>query len=148
MSNKRLGDFFRSYSRDTVELKMLRFCFLRISGIAAAVQIGIEYANRFWLLKIGFNEAFARCSPGIILMNEVIGYAFFKKLNAVEFLGSNEEWLHIWTNHFHEISNYRIYNSYLSCLFDLSRTYPSRLINKLFSISAKRVNRISEVSHA
>ncbi|OGU33904.1 MAG: hypothetical protein A2068_02780 [Ignavibacteria bacterium GWB2_35_6b] len=145
--NKNLGEFFKGYSKEAADLKMLRLCFFRIDGVAIAAQIGIEYSNRFWLLKIGYNEKWARCSPGIILMNEVINYAFSKKLDAVEFLGSNEQWLHIWTNQFHDTVNYRIYNSPVSCIGDITYLYSTLLFNKAHSIYAKKKNRIRDLQN-
>lgn len=138
MINKKLGDFFRSYSREAASLKTLRLCFLRINEIAIAAQICLEYANRFWILKIGHNEKYAHCSPGILLMNEVIRYSFNNKLDAVEFLGGNEQWLHIWTNHFHEIVSYRIYGSVASCFFDFTNEFTRLLHNRAYSFLHKR----------
>lgn len=148
IANKKLGDFFRGYAKEAANLKILRFCFLRIDGTAIASQIGLEYLNRFWSLKIGYDEKWARCSPGIILMNEVIAYAFNKKLDAIEFLGSNEQWLHIWTNHFHDVVSYRIYNSSVSCFFDITQTYTKLLLNKMQSIRARKQSRIGDLSNA
>jgi CelD/BcsL family acetyltransferase involved in cellulose biosynthesis len=97
-SNAALRRFFSAYSEAVASLGMLRLCFLRIEGRAIAVQLAVEYAKRFWLLKIGFDERWARCSPGILLMHETIRYAFEHKLEAFELLGGDEPWLHIWTD--------------------------------------------------
>ncbi|NJD22500.1 MAG: GNAT family N-acetyltransferase [Melioribacter sp.] len=148
MTNKKLGDFFRDYSRETLNLNMLRLCFLRIDGTAIAAQIGLEYANRFWILKIGHNEKHAKFSPGILLMNEVIRYSFEKKLDAIEFLGSNEKWLHIWTNHLHNIISYRIYYSPISCFFDFTNAFTRLLSKRAHSFLSKKQHRIGDVSNA
>ncbi len=49
----------------------LRIAFLRIAGRPVAMQIAVERAQRLWLLKIGYDEEYARCSPGQLLMLEV-----------------------------------------------------------------------------
>jgi CelD/BcsL family acetyltransferase involved in cellulose biosynthesis len=97
-SNPALRRFFSAYSEAAAALGTLRLCFLRIDGRAVAVQLAVEYAKQFWLLKIGFDEAWSHCSPGILLMHETIRYAFEQKLEAFEFLGGDEPWLHIWTD--------------------------------------------------
>jgi CelD/BcsL family acetyltransferase involved in cellulose biosynthesis len=97
-SNPALKRFFCAYSEAAAALGMLRLCFLRIDGKAVAVQLAVEYAKQFWLLKIGFDEAWSRCSPGILLMHETIRYVFEHKLEAFEFLGGDELWLHIWAD--------------------------------------------------
>ncbi len=129
--NSRLGIFFKSYAKELASLGYLRLCFLRIDNQTVAVQMDIEYAQRLWLLKIGFNEKWAKCSPGIILMDDVIKYAFDKKLKSVEFLGSDESWLHIWTDSFHDLVTYNIYRHYISAF--------SVLLNEFLAAAAGKI---------
>ena len=56
--------FFRRYADAACRRGMLRIGFLRIGDIPVAMQLGVEWGGRFWLLKIGYDEAFSRCSPG------------------------------------------------------------------------------------
>jgi CelD/BcsL family acetyltransferase involved in cellulose biosynthesis len=70
---------------------------LRIDGRAAAVQLAVETADGFWLLKLGYDERFARCSPGSLLLRETIRYAATRGLRSYEFLGSAESWIRPWT---------------------------------------------------
>ena len=92
----RRGPFLRRYAAAACERGLLRLCFLRLGARAAAVQIAIEVAHGFWLLKIGYREEFARCSPGTLLMCETIAYAAKAGLRSYEFLGTDESWLHMW----------------------------------------------------
>src|SRR5262249_10886032 len=78
---------------------VLRVCWLRIGGAAAAVQLAAEWGGRFWLLKIGYDERFARCSPGMLLTLETIRHAARAGLDAYEFLGAVEPWTQMWTRH-------------------------------------------------
>jgi CelD/BcsL family acetyltransferase involved in cellulose biosynthesis len=73
-------------------------CFLKIGGVAAATQIAVESGGGFWLLKVGYDENFARCSPGNLLMLESLRYAANRGLKSYEFLGSAEPWTEMWTN--------------------------------------------------
>jgi len=137
--NSRLGIFFRNYMKDSAELGFLRLCYLRVNEVVIAVQIGIEYANRFWLLKIGFDEKWSKCSPGIILMHEVIRYAFEKKLDSIEFLGSDEPWLHIWTDKFHDLISCMLYRSSITAASDLAAELSYSFYNKVHFKIAKRL---------
>ena len=92
----RRGPFLRRYAAAACERGLLRLCFLRLGARAAAVQIAIQVAHGFWLLKIGYREEFARCSPGTLLMCETIAYAAKAGLRSYEFLGRDEAWLHMW----------------------------------------------------
>jgi CelD/BcsL family acetyltransferase involved in cellulose biosynthesis len=76
---------------------ILRLCFLRIDGHAAAMQIAVETGDRFWLLKVGYDEQFARCSPGSLLLAETIRRAAVRGLRSYEFLGHADSWTRAWT---------------------------------------------------
>ncbi len=105
----RLKEFYSRFAAAASAEGMLRLCFLRIGGRAAAVQYAIESANRFWLLKIGFAAEFARCSPGILLMVETIRYAARAGLRSYEFLGEDEPWIRTWTPLAHPCVSFRAY---------------------------------------
>jgi CelD/BcsL family acetyltransferase involved in cellulose biosynthesis len=77
---------------------MLRLAFMRIGGQAVAMQLMTESAGRLWLLKIGYDESYAACSPGQQLMLYVIGEAARRGLRAIEFLGEEEPWTRLWTS--------------------------------------------------
>lgn len=91
------GLFYRGYAAAAARKGILRLCFLRIGGTAAAMQLAVEHGQRFWLFKIGYDEAFARCSPGTLLVAETIRYAAARGLCSYEFLGSVEPWTRMWT---------------------------------------------------
>ena len=55
------------------------------------------WRERFWLLKVGLDEEFARCSPGILLMIETMRYAVSRGLHSYESLGQPESGTAMWT---------------------------------------------------
>jgi CelD/BcsL family acetyltransferase involved in cellulose biosynthesis len=89
--------FFGDWAPRAASDGTLRFCFLRISGRPAAMQIAVEHAERLWLLKIGYDELYARCSPGALLTFETICAASRRGLRSYEFLGGREAWTSRWT---------------------------------------------------
>lgn len=95
------GEFFQRYAAAACEKGILRLCFMRIDGRVAAMQIAIESGHRFWLLKIGYSDEFARCSPGMLLMRETIAHAARAGLKSYEFLGVDERWVRMWTSRVH-----------------------------------------------
>jgi len=107
--NSELKRFFIHYANAMALKGALRMCFLRINGKAVAAQIAVEYADSFWVLKVGYNVKFASCSPGILLMHHTIRCAFEKNLKTFEFMGSDEPWIRIWTNAMRGYRFYRIY---------------------------------------
>ena len=95
------GRFCRRYAVAACERGILRVCFLRIGERAAAMQLAVECGGRFWLLKIGYDQAFHRCSPGLLLVRETVQYAAECGLHGYEFLGIDEPWTRIWTREVH-----------------------------------------------
>ena len=93
----RLSKFYRRYAELAAHAGILRLCFLRIGAATAAMQIAVECEQRFWLLKIGYDEAFKRCAPGNLLLRETIRHAAERKLTHYEFLGKEAPWTELWT---------------------------------------------------
>lgn len=92
-----MHDFFRRFGHSMAEVRALRVAVLRIGGRAAAMQFGVERDGRYSLFKIGFDEEFARCSPGMLLMLHTVAWAAGRGLASYEFLGAEEPWTRIWT---------------------------------------------------
>ena len=93
--------FFRTYARAACRAGALRLCILRIGAQAAAAELAVESDGRLWLLKIGYDESFARCSPGQLLLADTVRYAARKGLQSCELLGAPEPWTHVWTDREH-----------------------------------------------
>ncbi|HEU4514602.1 MAG TPA: GNAT family N-acetyltransferase [Nocardioidaceae bacterium] len=89
--------FFRSYARAAAREGELRLSFLRIDDQVAAAQLAVHRAAALWLLKIGYDEQFARCSPGTLLLLEAVATAALQGARNVEFLGMAKPWTARWT---------------------------------------------------
>src|SRR3989441_12058103 len=89
------GAFYRRYAAAASRTGVLRLCYLRIGERTAAVQFALEAEGRFWLLKIGYDPAFARCSPGPLLLWETVRYAAPRGVGPYEFLGGPEPWIRV-----------------------------------------------------
>lgn len=109
LANERVRKFIARYSEMACDRGTLALCFLEIEEQPIATILGIVCEKRFWVLKIGYDEEWARCSPGIQLTMETIRYAFDHGLEAYEFLGSEESWQSIWPRHRHELMSMAIY---------------------------------------
>jgi CelD/BcsL family acetyltransferase involved in cellulose biosynthesis len=92
-----LHRFFQTYAKAAAAEGMFRIAFLWIADQVAAMQIGVEVRERFWLVKVGYREEFARCSPGMLLMVPSIRQAAERGLASYEFLGTEEPWIRPWT---------------------------------------------------
>ena len=95
-ARSQLHAFFRLYCHLAAEAGILRFFVLRIGTTLAAAQIAVQVYERLWVLKIAYEEALARCSPGFLLSAEAIWHASALGLRSYEFLGAPESWEERW----------------------------------------------------
>lgn len=105
--NLPLQRFLRAYALLACRLGILRLSYLKVNNKIIAMQIGVEYADCYWVLKVGYDENWASCSPGMQLTMEAVKYVFNGGLRRYEFLGGDEPWLRMWT------AKSRAYTSFL-----------------------------------
>lgn len=96
--NPRVGSFYRAYAVRACEQGILRVLLLKVGSQTAASMIALEVGERLWVLKIGYDERFAKCSPGMLVMEAGLRYAARQGLRSFEFLGAEADWTHRWTD--------------------------------------------------
>lgn len=107
--NQAQSAFFRRYGILASEAGALRLAFLRIGGVDAAMQYAVEWNGAFWLMKVGYDESFAKCSPGLLLMRRTLAHAVEMRLSSYEFLGTEEAWTRRWTKQAMPTVRVRVY---------------------------------------
>ena len=65
---------------------------LRLEGRALATMLLLETDGVLYYLKGGYDPAFERCSPGMVLLASVIEHAFVTGTRRVELLGGDERY--------------------------------------------------------
>lgn len=100
-ANSSLRAFFERYGRSAAARGIARFAVMRVGGVPVSAQFGVDYGRRHWLLKIGYDEKYSHCSPGILLMYKALERTFNDGLEGFEFLGSNEAWIQVWNHKVH-----------------------------------------------
>ena len=109
-------NFFERYAQLATQAGIFRIAFMDIAGRTVASQLTVECGGSIWLFRIGYDEAYADCSPGNLLMMEVIRYASRQKLKSCEFLGKAEDWTRMWTNNQYDTECITIFPTRLSYL--------------------------------
>jgi CelD/BcsL family acetyltransferase involved in cellulose biosynthesis len=99
--NPSLRRFFTAFTECMSTKGQMRICFLSVNNTPIAMQLAAVANDRWWVLKIGYNEHWADCSPGYQLTMETVRHAFESGLKAYEFLGTAESWLRVWTQQEH-----------------------------------------------
>lgn len=131
LTNERVRNFISRYSALAGRRGLLRLCFLDVNGQGTATILAVEYAHRFWVLKIGYDENWARCSPGIQLTMETIRYAFEEGLEGYEFLGSEEPWQATWPRQRHALIALALYPMSLTGCLGLGKDLKQFAVRKV-----------------
>lgn len=91
-----LRAFFARYLDRAAAAGRLRVGLLWFGDRLAAAEIALVAYNRWWQLKIGFDDGCADLYPGLQLTHANVRHAFETGLDAYEFLGSAAEWQRRW----------------------------------------------------
>ena len=67
-----------------------------------AFQYGITHAGRYALLKPAYDEEQKECSPGQLLMEQVLRDCIDRGLSEFDFLGPHMVWKEDWTDRVRE----------------------------------------------
>lgn len=89
--------FYQEWARTAAERGWLRLYFLKLNDRPIAFYYTLVYARRLYYLKLGYDPAYARYSPGILLHQEILSAAFDEKLVELDFLGPSMAWKEDWT---------------------------------------------------
>jgi CelD/BcsL family acetyltransferase involved in cellulose biosynthesis len=89
--------FYGEIGRWAADRKWLRLAFLRLDSKPFAFDFALEEGGVHYLLKTGYDPAYGRFAPGMLLRHEMIARAFAEGLRSYEFLGNDEPWKLEWT---------------------------------------------------
>jgi CelD/BcsL family acetyltransferase involved in cellulose biosynthesis len=93
----RLRRFYTSLAHAFASRGELALCFLRVGARRIAFQLGLEDGRAYYLLKPGFDPAFAKFGPGQLLVHQVAADAARRGLEELDFLGWEMDWKREWT---------------------------------------------------
>jgi CelD/BcsL family acetyltransferase involved in cellulose biosynthesis len=104
-----LRQFYEDYTRLKAASGALRAYRMQIAGQTVAIRLGAVADGRLYELKIGFDDNFRNCSPGMLLTHETLKAAIAEGLTMHEFLGGAEDWQKHWPLQIHEHVTIRRY---------------------------------------
>jgi CelD/BcsL family acetyltransferase involved in cellulose biosynthesis len=92
--------FYTDVARWAADRGWLRLAFLRIGGLAIAFDYCLEDNRRHYLLKTGYDPAYNKYGPGMLLRYHMLARVFGNGIASYEFLGGDSAWKRSWTNTF------------------------------------------------
>jgi CelD/BcsL family acetyltransferase involved in cellulose biosynthesis len=136
--------FYTEYAQSAAETGSLRLFFLRVGGKTVAARMGVEHSNRLWDLRLGYDEAFSRCAPGVLLTHETLRYAVERGLEAHEFLGQAEAWERHWPCEEDEYVSMRVYPFSLTGQLSLAQDVYQLALREGGKVVQGHLNRVRE----
>jgi CelD/BcsL family acetyltransferase involved in cellulose biosynthesis len=94
--------FYREVAGWAAHEGMLRLYVLRVDERPVAATLGLAAHGELYLLKAGFDPALARCSPGRLLLAEVLADAAASGLRCAHLLGRPEAYKVEWADDFEQ----------------------------------------------
>jgi len=96
LSDPRMRRFVSSLAHEFAASGKLAMTFLTLGGRDAAGKLMLSVGGCWNEIKIGYDEQFASCSPGIILTHETMRHAIAQGISTYRFLGLAEDWQAHW----------------------------------------------------
>lgn len=96
-SNPDVEKFYRVLAERAAVAGTLRLLFLTVAGSRIAFAYALCYRNKLYVLKAGYDPAYAYYSPYNLLCYLVFQDGFARGLDEYEFLGGDEAWKLDWT---------------------------------------------------
>ncbi len=90
--------FYKEVAHWAAERGWLRLAFLRLNGRALAFDYCLECYNTHYLLKTGYDPAYKKFAPGMIIRHLMLARSFSEGLGTYDFLGVPDAWKSEWTS--------------------------------------------------
>jgi len=101
LGNPSAEGLYRGFAHGAAEKGWLRLHLLELNGEPIAIHYGCAFGGRGVFIKTGFDEAYRRVSPGVLLVAETLRCAIEEGLQSYDFLGSAEHYKTRWTSEVH-----------------------------------------------
>jgi CelD/BcsL family acetyltransferase involved in cellulose biosynthesis len=90
--------FYLSLAAEAAREGTLALYLLRVGERPVAFQFSLQQDRRYFLLKPGYDESLSACSPGQLLMEDVVEDLIGRGVREFDFLGPDMVWKRDWTD--------------------------------------------------
>lgn len=144
--------FYTEVARWAAERGWLRLAFLRLDGRALAFDYCLEHNGTHYLLKTGYDAAYRRFAPGMIIRHMMLARAFQNQTSTYDFLGADYGWKREWTSTQQQRLFLRMFAPTVLGLLDRTafvygRPVAKRIKGVASSVLAERGNRLRRRGH-
>ena len=101
--------FYNEVASQAARFGYLRLYTLECDGRAVAMHYGLKCRDRFYLLKIAYEERFSDCSPGQLVTHEVLRALIAEQATEFDFLGGLMEWKSDWSPRLRPLATWYVF---------------------------------------
>jgi CelD/BcsL family acetyltransferase involved in cellulose biosynthesis len=116
LKNPLACQFYREIAFAMNKLGCFELFFLSFGGKRIAFEYNLKSDSILYPLKIGYNEAYKKFSPGAMIWKMVIHYAFMNHFQKFDMLGSTDGYKLKWTKETEVLSGVYIFNRRIKSL--------------------------------
>jgi CelD/BcsL family acetyltransferase involved in cellulose biosynthesis len=98
LSREKTQCLYREFAHAAAGQGWLRLYLLELDGVPLAADYGCVIGGRGLLLKTGFDEAYGRYSPGVVLRADVLRASIEEGLRCYDMLGGPDRYKLSWTS--------------------------------------------------
>jgi CelD/BcsL family acetyltransferase involved in cellulose biosynthesis len=109
-SDPRTAKFYTEVAEWAAARGMLRLAFLRLDGAAIAAQFQLRQHRTLWGLKTGYDEAYRRFAPGLVLLHESFLHYFDEGVRRYELLGGADAHKTAWATGIDEKARLQLFS--------------------------------------
>ena len=88
--------FYSGLARWAAHHGLLRLAFLRLDGRGIAFHFALQDATGYYLLKSGYDPAYAHCAPGRLLVRAMLAHTIAQGVPRFDLLGGADPWKREW----------------------------------------------------
>jgi len=110
-TNPQARVFYDRFLSRAAEAGWFESFLLYFEGTPAAYDMGVRFANRYYMLKTSYDQAFSEQSPGVVLREHVVRHLYETGCGEHDFLGDDEPWKMRWTSEVRGHTHYYLYDT-------------------------------------
>ncbi|HET9940158.1 MAG TPA: GNAT family N-acetyltransferase [Candidatus Eisenbacteria bacterium] len=103
--------FYDRFLHRAAEAGWFESFLLYFEGTPAAYDMGVRFADRYYMLKTSYDQAWSEQSPGVVLREHVVRHLYETGCREHDFLGDDEGWKMRWTSTVRGHTHYYLYDT-------------------------------------
>jgi len=98
VQDKKTHGFYTELAHTAAARNYLSLFFLKLDGKSIAFHYGFTYGGVYYMPKLGYDETLKECSPGLVLLEEIIKDCIARGVKEYDFLGRAGDWKTQWSH--------------------------------------------------